>query len=315
MKPDTSRGYVLALSSAIILSTTAVFIRHLTAHHHLDPLVLAVWRAGFAAVTLFAALGLRAPALLRVGRADLGFLAGYGLVLAGFNASWTIAVALTGASLSTVLVNGSAAFTALLGWWFLKEHLGLGKVAAVGLSLTGCAVISGVTGQAALPVSGVGIALGILSALFYATYSLLGRTAFRRGLNPWTTVAYTFAFACLALLVLTTATGRAGNLLALGTSIPGWTWLFLLAAGPTVIGFGLYNASMNHLPSSVANLIMTSEPVFTALLAYRLFDERMDAVQIVGSLLVLGGVAVLRTSDWVRDRWGAFWRSEERPSA
>ena len=58
MSPDTSRGYALALSSAVILSTTAVFIRHLTAHHHLDPLVLAVWRAGFAAATLFAALAI-----------------------------------------------------------------------------------------------------------------------------------------------------------------------------------------------------------------------------------------------------------------
>jgi drug/metabolite transporter (DMT)-like permease len=69
-----------------------------------------------------------------------------------------------------------------------------------------------------------------------------------------------------------------------------------------VVGFGLYNASMRHLPSSVANLIMTSEPVFTALVAYRLFGERLDGVHLAGSALVLGGVAFLRLSEW----WHAF---------
>ena len=70
--------------------------------------------------------------------------------------------------------------------------------------------------------------------------------------------------------------------------------LFLLAAVPTLLGFGLYNSSLVYLPSSVANLIVTLEPVFTAVIAYFLFGELLSAVQILGSLLILAGVVFLR---------------------
>jgi drug/metabolite transporter (DMT)-like permease len=77
-----------------------------------------------------------------------------------------------------------------------------------------------------------------------------------------------------------------------------------------VVGFGLYNASMRHLPSSVANLIVTSEPVFTALLAFALFRERLGGPQLAGSALVLGGVVILR----FRERWRAAPEEAEQIS-
>jgi hypothetical protein len=59
-----------------------------------------------------------------------------------------------------------------------------------------------------------------------------------------------------------------------GWAGPGWlVCVVLLAAGPTVAGFGLYNVSLTYLPSSVVNLIATSEPVFTAITAYFLFGR------------------------------------------
>ena len=80
----------------------------------------------------------------------------------------------------------------------------------------------------------------------------------------------------------------------LGNEIVGWIILFLLAAGPTLTGYGLYNVSLTYLPSSVTNLIFTTEPVFTAAIAYLLLGERLSGVQIVGSLLILTGVVFLR---------------------
>jgi drug/metabolite transporter (DMT)-like permease len=48
------------------------------------------------------------------------------------------------------------------------------------------------------------------------------------------------------------------------------------------------------LPSSVANLIVSLEPAFTATIAYFLLGERLTWVQVGGSLMVLGGVVFLR---------------------
>lgn len=306
-----TRGYSIALLSAAILSTTAIFIRYLTLTYQLPALVLAFWRDLFVAFTLLLALRLARPALLRAVRRDLGYLLLYGLVLAAFNALWTLSVALNGAAISTVLAYCSAAFTALLGWWLLHERLDWGKLAAIVLSLSGCALVSGAFDPAAWQSNLAGILTGVFSGLAYAAYSLMGRSAAQRGLNPWTTVLYTFTCAAGCLLLGNLLLGgflpgtitRPADFFWLGQALPGWVILFLLAAGPTLAGFGLYNVSLGYLPSSVANLIVTLEPVFTAVIAYFLLGERLNAVQLGGSVLIVSGVGFLRLYEgWVTVR-------------
>jgi drug/metabolite transporter (DMT)-like permease len=299
---NLTRGYTIALVSAAILSTTAILIRYLTGTYQIPALVLAFWRDSFVALTLFPILAWLRPALLRVKRRDLSYLAAYGLLLAVFNALWTTSVVLNGAAVSTVLAYCSAGFTALLGWWFLKERLDWSKLLAVGLSLGGCVLVSGALDPAVWNANFVGILTGTLSGLCYAIYSLLGRSAAQRGLNSWTTVLYTFGFAAAFLLLFNLfpvkpfpgTAAQPADLLGLGKAAAGWGVLFLLAAGPTLAGFGLYNMSLGYLPSSVANLIVTLEPAFTAASAYFLFGERLNAVQIGGSLMILAGVVFLR---------------------
>jgi drug/metabolite transporter (DMT)-like permease len=83
----------------------------------------------------------------------------------------------------------------------------------------------------------------------------------------------------------------------LGDATEGWGVLILLAAGPTVLGFGLYNLSLKALPSSIANLIVSLEPASTAVIAYLLLGERLSGMQIGGSLILLGGVIFLRVHE------------------
>ena len=133
----------------------------------------------------------------------------------------------------------------------------------------------------------------------------MGRSASQRGLNPWTTLVYTFGFATLFLLGFNLLPGgfipggavQPADLLWLGDSPDGWGILFLLAAGPTLVGFGMYNTSLSYLPSSVANLIVTLEPPFTAIMAYFLLGERMNGMQILGGVIILAGVVLLRVSE------------------
>jgi drug/metabolite transporter (DMT)-like permease len=301
-KTQLTRGYTVAFISAVILSTTAIFIRYLTQTYHLPALVLAFWREVVVALTMLVALGLLQPALLRVNRSHLRFLVLYGLALAIFNSLWTLSVSLNGAAVSTVLAYCSTGFTALLGWWLLKESLSWAKLLAVALCLGGCVLISGALDPAAWRVNLLGIITGILSGLFYAIYSLLGRSASQRGLNPWTTLLYTFGFAAVFMLgfnllgqgFIPGAITRPADFLWLGNFWAGWGILLLLAMGPTLAGMGLYNVSLSLLPSSVANLIVSLEPAFTAIIAYFLLGERLTWVQVGGSLMILGGVVCLR---------------------
>ena len=242
------------------------------------------------------------PALLRPGRRQLVYLLLYGLVLAGFNSVWTLSVSLNGAAVSTVLAYCSAGFTVLLGRWLLKERLTWSKLLAVALSLGGCVLVANALDPASWRANPAGILTGILSGLCYAGYSLMGRSGAQRGLNPWTAVFYTFGFAALILLAVNLlpaglipgAAAHPADLFWLGGALAGWGALFLLAVGPTLFGFGLYNISLGYLPSSVANLIVSMEPVFTALIAYLLLGERLLGIQIAGGLMILAGVVLLR---------------------
>ncbi len=301
-RDNISYGYLAALSSAAVLSTTAIMIRHLTVNYQLPALVLAFWRDVFVVVTLLPVLACFRPDLVKVSRQDLIYLGKYGLVLAMFNAFWTISVALNGAAVATVLVFCSTGFSALLGWWLLREVINGAKLLAIVFCLTGCALVSGVFDQQSWTANFMGIVSGGFSGLSYAIYGLMGRSATQRGLNPWTMVLFAFGFAAVILLVFNLIPGGVIpgtavlpiDLFWLGKSLSGWGILFLLSAGPTVLGFGLCNVSLGYLPFSVVNLIVTLEPVFTTIIAYLLLGERFNSMQVWGGLSILGGVLLLR---------------------
>lgn len=309
--PPHTRGYLTAVMASVFLSTTAIFIRYLTQTYHMPALILAFWRDVFTVVTLSAILIIKKPALLSPGRKNIPYLVVYGFILALFNATWTLSVSHNGAAVATVLVYCSTAFGVGLGWLFLKEALTWVKLSAVILILIGCALVAGLTSFSATTLSPAGIIIGLLSGLCYASYSLLGRKASQNGINPWTSLLYNFSFAALFLLIpnllhLGPGLGAAENntdMLWLGHHLNGWLVLFLLAAVPTLGGFGLYNVSLTMLTSSITNLIVSLEPVFTTIVAYLLLGERMNTRQVIGGLLIVLAVILLRAFDTLKNRY------------
>ncbi len=297
-----NRGFLVALGSAVVLSFTAILIRLISQNYQMPALILAYWREIFVALCLLPALLIFKPALLRLEKRHLAFMVFFGLVMALFNMLWTLSVTLIGASVATVLVYCSGAFTAILGWWLLKETLGLRKITAVILCLVGALFVSGAANPASWEANALGIVTGILSGLMYAFYSLMGRTATQRGINPWTALFYTFLFASFFMLLANLIPGNfipgsaatPSEMFMLGKQWQAWLLLLFLAAGPTLLGFGLYNVSLSLLPSSTTNLIVTIEPVFTAITAYFLLDERLTALELLGSGLILIALVILR---------------------
>ncbi len=299
---NVGRGYTVAIFATLIWSTTGIFISYLTLTYAMPPLVLAFWRDGFVAVLLVSALLLIRPALLNTTPSGIRYFIIYGIELGIYNALWTYSVILNGAAVGTVLAYSSPAFTALLSRWLLHESLTWRKGLAVVLSLAGCVLVSGAADPAAWRVNPAGIVIGLISGLFFAFYNLLGRSASKRGHNPWTTMVYTFVVAAIFLLLFNGAglfvptIGQvigSGNLLWLRGNLSGWGILFLLAL-PTLGGYGLYMVSLSYLPSSVASLIISLEPALTAFLAYLILAEKLSAIQIVGSVMILTGVIFLR---------------------
>jgi drug/metabolite transporter (DMT)-like permease len=302
--PNSSfnRGFLAALSSAFFLSFTGILIRLLIVNYQMPALVIAYWREAFVALILAAILIIFHPHLLKSMQGHTIFLIAFGFSLALMNALWIVSVSINGAAVSTALVYISGAFSALLGWLFLHERLTGIKMLAVVISFCGCVLVVQAYDAVAWQLNLLGIFTGVTAGLIYAVYSLLGRRASQLGINPWASLLAAFGTASCFMLLFNLGFGKylpggaqtLQEMFWLGDAWHGWGILLLLAAGPTLLGFGLYNISLHHLPASVANLIATIEPVFTATVAFFILGEVLTLIQILGGVLILIGVILLR---------------------
>lgn len=297
-----TKGTFIGVVGVLFWSFTAIFISRLTGFYRVQPLLLAFWRDFLVSLGLLALLVITRSRLPRIDRRQIPFFIFYGLVLCGFNAIWTLSVPLNGAAVSTVLIYGSLGFTILLARWLFHEPVTLAKIFGMVLSLTGCALVANAFDAANWSARPFGIAVGLLSGLMFAFYSMAGKEASNRQIDSWEAMFFTFSFASLFLLGINLipsmpqAAGSTGQLLP---DLPpfGWFLLVTLAMVPTLLGYGLYNLSMHYLPASVGNLIATLEPPFTAAEAYLLLGEVMSPIQIGGSLLIIAAVVIVRISE------------------
>ncbi len=309
------RGILLALLAITAWATTAIFISYLLENFDLQPLTLAFWRDFFVGTALFILVAIFQPSALRIHWRDIPFFLGYGLLgLAVFNAMWTYSVKYNGAAVATVLAYSSPAFTVLLAWPILKEALTLRKLMAVGLSLTGCVLVAEAYSPEKWQLQPLGIVFGLLTGLAFASYSLAGRWSSRRFSSPWTVTTYGFLFAALGLGLtqrfdpgaVAQANGGvffANPAFSLGAAWQGWAVLGVLAV-PTLMGFGLYTASLRYLQASVAALIAVLEPVLTAIMAIFILHESLKEIQWLGSALIVAAVILVQSGSPASDSAG-----------
>ncbi len=295
-----SRGYLIALIATVLWSFTGILISYLSKTYSLPSLVLAFWRDLFVSFGMVTGLLVFSRTRFRLERVHWGFMVLYGLTLAIFNSMWTFSVQYNGAAVATVMGFSSPAMTAILSRILFKEQLSLVKVISILMSLGGIVLISGAYDPSVWNLNAAGIIFGLLSGLLFAIYNLEGRSASDKSIDSWTALLYSFICATFFLLVfnlgINSFAGKAplADLLWLGNSLSGWSILFFLGVAPTLGGFGLYTLSLRYLPTTVASLIATLEPAFTATWAYFLLSEVLVGTQIFGGLLVVMGVILLR---------------------
>jgi DME family drug/metabolite transporter len=286
----SGRGYLLVLGAALAWSTSGLFIRWTVAGSGMSALSLAFWRDLTTFACLLAGLGLLRPGLLRVERRDLPWLAALGIVGVGiFHVLWNLAILHIGYAIATVLLYFSPAFVTLIAWLVWREPLTRSKILAIVLALAGCILVAGREEMAGIELTAGGLLLGLVAAMCYGGFSLFGRQVAPR-YSPWTVLIYGFGFGALALLPFQFAAPP-----PLPTSLATWTWFFALVLLATIAPFGAYLAGLGHLPVSVASILAASEVVFGSLIGYLIFGEHLQALQVIGAVLVVSAVALIAT--------------------
>lgn len=296
-KQDTPRygwGLLMVIAATVCWATSGIFITLVADGAGLSAIGLAFWRDIGTFSALFLGLLLARPAMLRVRRPDLPWLAAMGAISIGiFHVMWNTSVLLAGVSIATVLQSNAPILVTLMAWLLWREPLTGRKIGAIVLAFAGTLLISRIDGLGNLQVSPLGFLAGLGAAITYSTLSLFGKKL-RGDYSAWTMLTYAFGFGALVLLPF-----------QIGATLPWplpWDVLAAYAALiflPTIGGFALYTSSLKYLPASVASIAATMEIPFAAVVGYIFLLERLDGWQILGAVLVVGGVVLL---SWPRQR-------------
>lgn len=181
----------LSLAAAATFALSAMQIDSVTGR--VTALQLARWQMALA-FGMTAAASLSFGGWRTVGADEFLWLAGSsvaGIMLA--TSTYVATIQLLGPRLNALVFTLSAPFALALGYAFRGETVNLPKGAGVGLILAGIVLAimgpggrEGMRGPQAL---GLGLALGVMTALGQATGSLLARPAMLAGVEPFTAMA------------------------------------------------------------------------------------------------------------------------------
>ncbi|MBX5441711.1 MAG: DMT family transporter [Solirubrobacteraceae bacterium] len=142
------------------------------------------------------------------------------------------------------------------------------------------------------------VLIGVLAALWGASYLFI-KVALDDGFTP---AAVVWLRTALALAVLAPVAVHRRALGALRGTPAVLGWIVALALIQVVVPFLLITVSELHISSSLAAILVSAAPIFTALLALRVDpDERSTGWRAVGIVVGIAGVALLFGVDLTGD--------------
>jgi O-acetylserine/cysteine efflux transporter len=284
------RGDGLAFFTAIIWGATIPLSKPIV--DVVDPLVFATARFALIAICLMACAKMGGQSL-RLKAADVLPLIGLGFL--GFGLAQSIngvALSLTAASKGAVLSATIPAFGALFGWMRGERStiaLWIGIVlASAGIILV---INNSVTHWNIGHGSLAGDLLFLLMSALFALYTALSRTALVR-LGPVKAGAYLTLFGAITMLPLGFYGAWHGAILPDRAYL--WANFAFVVLISGTIGFMTWYSAVVKLGASRTLVYFYLVPVFALLGSVLFLREPFSAIQIVGSVLVLGGVVVAR---------------------
>jgi len=264
------------------ISLSSIFVKYSPA----PSAVTAAWRLLWTVILLSpVVLGTRQfrHELAATGLRNVSLSCLSGIFLAMHFALWFESLKHTSVASSTTIVCTEVIWVSLGFWLLLKGNISRKAILAIAVTLLGSALIA--FSDSASDAHLYGDILALLAAITVAAYMLIGRVV-RKALS---TSVYTYIVYCScagALLILCAV--QQNGLFAFGIA-PVAVGL-LLAIFSTILGHSIFSWCLKYFSPSFVSASKLCEPVVAAILAAFLFFEIPSLLQIVGGILIIGGV-------------------------
>lgn len=208
-----------------------------------------------------------------------------------------VALQMTEAGTSALLLQLGVPFSTLLGVVFLGDRLGIWRISGLLVAFSGAAVLAwGPHVPAFAPA-----ALLIVSAFFWAVSNLLVKKV--TDVSPIALTGWMSLFAVPQCL-LWTLLFEHGQIEAIQqASLVGWGAMVYTAVGSSIVAYGLWYWLLGRYTVSQVVPISLLNPVFGVIVGAWVLGEAVGPEKIAGGLLTLGGVGII------------LWRQAKRGGA
>ena len=265
------------------ISLSSIFVKFSTAPSAVTAAYRLLWTILLLSPVVLGKREIRTE-LFRVSRKNCILSCLSGICLAVHFVLWFESLKHTSVASSTTIVCTEVVWVCLGYCVFLKGRISLKAVAAIAVTLLGSALIAladSASGEAKL----YGDILSLLAAIAVAVYVLLGRIV----RENTSTAVYTYIvyIACaVVLLIICLISGYRLDQYGIGVVAVG----LLLAVFSTILGHSIFSWCLKFFSPSFVSASKLCEPVAAAVMAGFLFGEIPLPLQIVGGVLILGGV-------------------------
>jgi drug/metabolite transporter (DMT)-like permease len=278
-----SHQYINLALGVIAVSFAAVLIRLADA----PSLVIAAYRLCLASLILAPVAWMNSrQEIRRLARREVILAVASGAFLALHFALWIASLSYTSVATSVVLVTITPIFVAVASYLLFKERLTGRIIAGIFVCLAG-AILIGYGNWQISSESLYGGVLALLGALAVAGYLLIGRRL-RQGMSLLSYSILVYGSAALMLLVAVLVRGYP----LFGYSGDTYIMLFLLAVVPQLMGHMSLVWALRFVSATLVTIAVLGEPVGATILAYLILGEAPTWSEIVGGVLILGGIFV-----------------------
>ncbi len=206
-----------------------------------------------------------------------------GVLLFGMFISMAFGLGHTTASNAGFLISLSVVLIPIISFIFLKQKIEKKVIVGVCLALIGIALM---TLDAKLTVN-IGDMLCILCALLCSIHVIVIEI-FTKEVDPIALGALQLGFAGIFSIIFSAFT----ETVRLPSTALSWLSVLLLSIFCTAIGYIVQTTAQKHTSATHTGLILSLEPVFSAIFAYIFLEEILAIEGYIGAAILLTGVLI-----------------------
>ncbi len=205
---------------------------------------------------------------------------------------YLLCMQMTSAAVSNVLMYTSPIWVTLFLTVFKGAKFTKGYFLSILFVFIGCILVSNVLNIKSIHYSLLGILIGIASGITYGSYTIMGKNLSER-YSVTAIIAYNCLFAGIGSMFFIDIKKAACIIMKSSECFVNALALSILG---TVIPYFLYSIALKKTDSVKASIICTAEPVTATIISTFILDEKLNFIQFLGILLIIGTIILLNSN-------------------